>query len=475
MIALYAYARQTVAVMGLGRSGLATARALMAAGARVQAWDDNPDLRAMATAEGIPVVNLADLSAPRGDWGRMAAVVWSPGIPHTLPKPHPVARIARDRGVPLVCDIDLLARARQDSFFLGVTGTNGKSTTTALIGHILDSRHYPVGVGGNLGPAALSLPSLPFHGTYVLELSSYQLELSSALDCDIAVLLNISPDHLDRHGDLEGYVAAKCRIFAGGCRPRTAIIGVDDPHGRAIARRLVERCHCRVIPVSGTEVPKGGVGVDRDQLVDATQARPRPLAALSEFPALPGDHNAQNAAAAYAACRARGMDARQILPALRSFSGLPHRQERIASLRDVTFINDSKATNADATAKALACYDTVYWIAGGRAKEGGITSLAPWFDRIRHAFLIGECASTFEATLRGQVPTHRCGELAKAVKRAAETAWRDGEPGAVVLLSPAAASWDQFTGFEQRGDQFRQLVQALSSSAPATAAKGGRR
>jgi UDP-N-acetylmuramoylalanine--D-glutamate ligase len=471
---IYEYAGQNVAVMGLGKSGLTAARALAATGTRVHAWDDNPALRDAAKAEGLTITNLADLSDRRNDWPTMAAVIWSPGIPHTHPQSHPVARIARERHIPLFCDVELLLRAERDCFFVGITGTNGKSTTTALIGHIMKAAGHPTQVGGNLGIPALSLDPLPFYGTYVLELSSYQLELTPSLDCDVAVLLNITPDHLGRHGGMEGYIKAKRHIFDGGCGPHWAVVGIDDAPTRAIFEALRRLGRHRLVPISTQSLPKRGVGAVDGMLVDAMEGRkPREILDLLDIDSLPGEHNWQNAAAAYAACRARGLAPEVIAKAMRTFPGLPHRQELVAEIQGVRFVNDSKATNAEAADKALCCYENIYWIAGGQPKEGGIASLAPHFEHMRHAFLIGEAAPAFEQVLRGKVVTHRSGDLAKAVKQAADLAWSEGHEEAVVLLSPACASWDQFRSFEHRGDSFRALVSALH--APKDKAKGGRK
>ncbi|MBK1663973.1 UDP-N-acetylmuramoyl-L-alanine--D-glutamate ligase [Rhodospirillum rubrum] len=474
LIPLYQYAGQDLGIMGLGKSGMATARALAGTGTRVHAWDDSPILRDAARAESVPLCDLTDQTSRNSPWPALQGVVWSPGIPHTFPQPHPVAVIAHERGVPLFCDIDLLARARQDSFFLGITGTNGKSTTTALIGHILKAARHPVQVGGNLGTPALSFEPLPFHGTYVLELSSYQLELVPSLCCDVAVLLNITPDHLARHGGMDGYIAAKRQIFRCGPRPGVAVVCIDDEPSLAIHDALCRENGRKVVAVSTRALPRGGVGAVDGQLVDATQGRPRAVADLTTIATLPGAHNWQNAAAAYAACRQHGIDAKIIVEAMASFPGLPHRQELVAEIDGVRFINDSKATNADAADKALRCYDTVYWIAGGQPKEGGIVSLEPHFRRMRQAYLIGQAAPAFERTLKGKVPLSQVGTLARAVTEAAKAAWRDAIPGAVVLLSPACASWDQFSSFEHRGDIFRELVADLAHTR-AAAKPGGRR
>jgi UDP-N-acetylmuramoylalanine--D-glutamate ligase len=445
-----------VAVLGLGRSGLSAARALMESDAEVWAWDDDAERRAAAAAEGIPLVDLTGC-----DWRELTSLVISPGIPHNQPKPHPVAALARRHRCEVIGDIELLARAQRDASFLGVTGTNGKSTTTALIGHILEISGREVQVGGNLGRPALDLEPLGTGGIYVLEMSSYQLEITLSITFDVAVLLNVSPDHLDRHGGLEGYVAAKRLIFHRQTTPRTAVIGVDDETCREIWRQLSEAGEQVVIPVSGGGRAPDGAYVDEGILTDDTEGRRTPVLDLRDVPSLPGRHNWQNAAAAYAACKAIGVQPPVVSACLSSFPGLPHRQELIAVIDGVRYVNDSKATNADAAAKALACYDAVYWIAGGRPKETGLAGLEPLFPRIAQAFLIGEAQDAFAAALDGRVEFTRCGDLDRATALARETATAEHRPGAVVLLSPAAASFDQFADFEERGERFRVLVEAL--------------
>jgi UDP-N-acetylmuramoylalanine--D-glutamate ligase len=453
MIVVDAFAGKRVAVLGLARSGVAAARALAAGGGEVLAWDDNPAVR-----EGVAGdIALTDAA----QWHDIAALVLSPGIPHSFPQPHPAVLRARAEGADIIGDIELLGRAQPAARTIGITGTNGKSTTTALIGHILAAAGRRVEVGGNLGTAALSLAPLGADGTYVLELSSFQLELVTTLAFDVAVLLNITPDHLDRHGGMDGYIAAKRRIFAHQGRDAVAIVGVDDAICRDIAERLRRDAPARVVPISVTARPAGGVSVDNGWLVDATGRQPHRVHDLTQDARLPGSHNWQNAAAAYAAARAAGVEADAIVAAIRSFPGLAHRQELVATIDGVRFINDSKATNADAAEKALACYQAIYWIAGGLPKAGGITSLTPYFGRLRHAYLIGTAAEEFAATLDGSVGYTRCGDLATALSAAAEEARRDAVPGAVVLLSPACASYDQFAHFEARGDAFRALVAQL--------------
>ncbi len=446
----------TVAVMGLGKSGAVAARALAAAGATVLAWDDTAERR--AAIERIPGVTVTDLAA-RGLAG-VEALVLSPGIPHTHPAPHPVATAAKDAAVPIIGDVELLLRALPDRRLVAITGTNGKSTTTALIGHILASAGVPAEVGGNLGRPALDFDDPGADGVVVLELSSYQLELTPSLAPTVSVWLNLTPDHIDRHGDLAGYVAAKRRIFAHQTLSGVAVVGCDDAISRDIAERL-RRDGCRVVDISGEGPAVGGVYAEDGELVDARSGRPETVLVLSEAAALPGVHNAENAAAAYAACAALGLRRQAIADGIRSFPGLAHRQERIASAGGVLYVNDSKATNADAAARALACYGAIYWIAGGRGKEGGVSSLAPYFPRIRKAYLIGESAGAFARQIGDGCPTALCRTLEMAVRQAHLDARAEKQPGAVVLLSPAAASFDQFPNFEVRGDRFRTLVHEL--------------
>ncbi len=462
MIELAGTKGKTYAVMGLGASGIVTAAALARAGARVLAWDDNAPRRAEAEGRGV---TLADLAA--ADLAGAEALVLSPGIPHTYPKPHPVAERARAAGVPIVCDVELLLRANRTARVIGITGTNGKSTVTALTGHVLKVAGVPCAVGGNLGPAALGLAPQGADGAYVLELSSYQIERIATAGLDVAVLINITPDHLDRHGGMVGYVAAKERLFALARPGAAAVIGADDPHCLAIAERARTR-GLRVIPISAERAVAGGVHVEHDRVIDATGATPRVIADLSGAEALPGVHNHQNAAAATAAALAFGVAPEAIARALLSYPGLPHRQEKVRVIGRVAYVNDSKATNPDAALRALACYDDIFWIAGGLAKDGGFDALRPGFARIRHAFLIGKAAPAIAGTLGRDVPHTRSGTLSAALEAAHRAAQAHPRP-AVVLLSPACASFDQFANFEARGDAFRALVAAL----PEDAAAGG--
>lgn len=431
------------AVLGLGKNGAPAAVALSAMGAEVVAWDDNAASRAAleATAGEQTVsvqanfapLRVSDLAHGPFDFD---ALVLSPGIPHRLPKPHPVARRAIEAGVPILSDVELLFQAVRSAGsrarFVGITGTNGKSTTTALLAHILDSAGIPVAAGANLGPAALSLPLLPHDGVYVLEMSSYMLERIATVRFDAAAMLNLSADHIDRHGDMAGYAMAKRSIFDRQTANDLAVVGVDDAASSDMAGWLDSR-QARVVRVSGSEIP------------------------LASGPALPGAHNAQNAAAATAMARFLGVPDAVIAAGLASYPGLPHRQQRIVTIDGVTFVNDSKATNADASERALVCYDRLIWIAGGMAKEGGIEPLVPLFPRIARAMLIGRDAPVFAATLKREgVPFDMVDTLEAAVPAAFAAAKSERAP--IVLLSPACASWDQFTGYDQRGDRFAELA-----------------
>jgi UDP-N-acetylmuramoylalanine--D-glutamate ligase len=436
-----------VPVMGLGISGLATALALQKSGVEVWAWDDSPESVAKARAAGAHVVDLttADLS-------KAEILVLSPGIPHSFPEPHPIVLRARDARLKLVGDVELLARAAPKARKVGITGTNGKSTTTALIGHVLQSAGRTVAIGGNLGTPVLSFPALDETGIYVLEMSSYQLELLDTLVFDVGVHLNVTPDHLDRHGGMPGYVAAKARMFKGQHEGQTAIIGVDDLHSVDIAKGIDRQ---RLVRLSVKHAEPGGVAVIDGVIVE----NGRTVADIRDFPTLPGAHNWQNAGAAYAACRALGLDDATVVAGMRSFPGLPHRQQLVATLGGVRFVNDSKATNADAAAKALGCYERIRWIAGGRPKIGGLTGLDRYMPRVAKAYLIGEAQADFARWLDGRAPFALCGHLERALADAA----REAQPGDVVLLAPACASFDQYRSFEVRGQHFMELVRALAS------------
>lgn len=459
MIPVESMRGRTVAVLGLGLSGRAAGRALAAGGAQIWAWDDAAAQRAAAAAEGLPLVRL-DLC----NWSRVDRLVLSPGIPHRHPRPHRLVRQARAAGVPVVGDVELLVENQPTRQIVGITGTNGKSTTTALLGELLRHAGRGVQVGGNIGLPVLDLLPKPLDDIYALELSSYQLELTEHLACAAAVILNISPDHLDRHGGMAGYVLAKRRILRNQRASDCAIIGVDDAYGQALAVQVGQDGPQRVIPVAVTRRLAAGISAEHGILVDGLDGALREVMDLRPLERLRGQHNWQNAAAAYAAVRALGLDPDSACAGMSRFEGLPHRMELVAEVDGVRFINDSKATNAEAAARALASYDDIFWIAGGRPKQGGLEGIGPGLDRVRQAFLIGEAAPGFAAVLAGEVPVTRSGDLATALHQAAEVAWASGLGAPVVLLAPACASFDQFENFEARGEAFRRLVAELAAA-----------
>ncbi|MGM0583064.1 MAG: UDP-N-acetylmuramoyl-L-alanine--D-glutamate ligase [Pseudomonadota bacterium] len=468
MIPVPGYEGRRVGVLGLGRSGLAAAKALELGGAVPVCWDDGEAARGQAEVEGHAVADLTRDRAWSEDGEALAALIVSPGVPALYPAPHPAVEQAWARGVPVDNDVGLLFRALADldpvefdhpPRVVCVTGSNGKSTTTALIGHLLESAGRMVQLGGNIGRGALSLDPPHDGDTLVLELSSYQIELARTLAPDLAVFLNLSDDHLDRHGGRGGYFAAKARLFELGA-PERAVIGLDEPEGRFLADRLRGRAlEGEGDPVIGMSVTRKlanegwAVAARKGFLSETRRGKQTASADLRELPTLQGAHNHQNACAAWAACRALGLGPRQIEAGLKSFPGLPHRLERVAEREGVVFVNDSKATNADAAEKALRTFPRIRWIAGGRPKAGGIASLVPLFERIACAYLIGEAAEGFAEAL-GETPHVVCGDLETAVARAAAEA----QPGETVLLSPACASFDQFPDFEARGDAFRRLA-----------------
>jgi UDP-N-acetylmuramoylalanine--D-glutamate ligase len=464
MIPVRGYAGHRVAVLGLGRSGRPAIAALIAGGAEVVAWDDSPAARASAAADGIP---LADLTRATS-WQGVTALVVSPGIPHLYPAPHPAVAAAWDAGVAVDNDIGLFFRSFATPAWerfdrtpqvVAITGSNGKSTTTALLAHVLAAAGRPVQVGGNIGRGVLDLDPAADGIVVVLELSSYQIELARALQPDIAVFLNLSPDHLDRHGGMGGYFAAKRRLFTQG-GPSRSIIGVDENEGRFLANAMREVAGTGdpVIEVSVTRKLAGAgwnVTARKGFLAESRHGRQVASIDLRRMLTLPGAHNHQNACAAYAAARSLGLAPRQVEAALASYPGLAHRSQLVATWKGVRIVNDSKATNVDAAEKALLSFERIRWIVGGRPKEGGIEALRPLFPRIARAYLIGEAADAFAATL-GATPHVVAGTLDAAVAAALDEA----EPGEVVLLAPACASFDQFESFEERGRAFEALVRA---------------
>jgi UDP-N-acetylmuramoylalanine--D-glutamate ligase len=469
MIPVTIFAGRDVAVFGLGLSGIAAAHALAAGGARVLAWDDTQEARDKAAAQGVGMHDLAG-----ADWTRIAALVLAPGIPLTHPEPHWSVTAARAAGVEVIGDTELFFRekARQGSGakVVVITGTNGKSTTTALTAHLLQGGGRPVALGGNIGRAVLDLPPFATSLTYVLELSTFQIDLTPSLAPDAAALINITPDHLDRHGTIENYAAIKARVFDGVPADGTAVIGVDDSYSRAIADALHGPLAVKRIAVGYTVTT--GVWAKDGMLTEVENGVERGRVSLDGIGSLRGAHNWQNAAVAYALARSQGLDASTIGKGLGTFAGLAHRMEQVARLGSVLFVNDSKATNADAAAKVLASFTDIYWIVGGRPKAGGLDGLEPFFPRIARAYLIGEAADAFAAQLGGQVDHVQCATLDRAIEAAAADARRSRGAEPVVLLSPACASYDQFANFEARGKSFRDLVMRLPGVSPVQPKQG---
>ena len=462
MIEARTFAGKHVAVFGMGMSGLAAGRSLLAGNASILAWDDGDRGRDAARAAGFPVADLRE-----ADWRMLDALILAPGVPLTHPEPHWAAKLAEANGVEIIGDTEVFVRERRRSGvgtkLIAITGTNGKSTTTALTHHLLASCGVDAVLGGNIGRAVLDLPAFGDGRHYVLELSSFQLDLTPSLDPNVAILLNITPDHLDRHCTMENYAAVKEKIFDHLSSEAVAIIGADDSLCDAIADRAHKR-GLRELRVSALKPVASGLYAENQVLFEATNAGAEKRAELGGIGSLRGAHNAQNAAAALAAARSVGLPWEKLTKALRTFPGLAHRMEEIRRMGSVLFINDSKATNADAAERALLSFSNIYWIAGGKPKEGGIASLAPHFSRIKKAYLIGESSQAFAKTLDGNLPFAVSGTLDRAVAEAAADALAAEPADSVVLLSPACASYDQFPNFEVRGDAFRSLVQALPAN-----------
>ncbi len=460
MIPVTIFAGRKVAVFGIGLSGLASARALAAGGAQPVLWDDAEKGRDAAREAGFETTDLKE-----ADWSGFAALVLSPGVPLTHPEPHWTVKQARAAGVEVIGDTELFCRQHRAegsrAKIVAITGTNGKSTTTALTAHLIAASGRRVAMGGNIGAAILDLEPFADDLTYVLEYSSYQIDLTPGLAADAACLLNVTPDHLDRHGTLENYAAVKARIFAGLGADGAAVIGVDDAPSVRIADRIAARRPVRRISVLNPL--ENGVFLRGSDLVEADNGKEAPPVSLAGIGSLRGEHNAQNAAAALALCRAVGLTREEIAAGLKTFPGLAHRMEQVGRIGRVLFVNDSKATNADAAAKALASFDAIYWIAGGLAKDGGLSGLESHFPRIRRAYFIGQAAEDFALAVGGRLPHAISGTLDAALREAARdaAAAQDAEP--VVLLSPACASFDQFPNFMARGNAFRDAVAALGA------------
>lgn len=471
MIPVSTFEGKRVAVFGLGGSGLSTARALVEGGADILADDDNRKSRELASKSGIATGSLRD-----ADWSSFDALVLAPGVPLTHPEPHWSVRLAHQNNVEIIGDIELFCRERRghcaNSMFVAITGTNGKSTTTALIGHIFKQAGRNVQIGGNIGTAILELAPPSLDTVHVIECSSYQIDLAPSLDPSIGVILNVSPDHIDRHGNLEHYASVKERLIAGS---QTAIIGVDDAICSAMAdgfernsdsasNRETKNPALNLVRISTGDAIKTGLlfkGTGVYQIEGEVETR---VSDLTGIGSLRGTHNGQNAAAAYAVCRAAGLTSVEINAGLNSFPGLTHRMEEIGKIGHVLFVNDSKATNAEAAERSLMSFERIYWLAGGRKKEGGVTSLVRHGSRIAKAYLFGEAEQDFERTLTGYCPVAVCGTLDNALRAAFEDAETDIAEEPVILLAPACASFDQFPNFELRGEAFREGFRALNSA-----------
>jgi UDP-N-acetylmuramoylalanine--D-glutamate ligase len=469
MIAAKAFANRTVAVFGLARTGLGAVRSLVAGGTTVIAWDDSSTARDLGGQEGAQIMPWREWP-----WEKIAALVLSPGVPLTHPKPHGVVEHANSAKVPVIGDVELFAREIRPnrdlpgkSPVIAITGTNGKSTTTALVGHILTQCGFDAQIGGNIGKSVLELSGPSAKTIYVLEMSSFQIDLAPGLVPDVALLSNLSPDHIDRHGSMENYAAIKARLMRQTAKDGQVAIGVDDAYASAIFTQLSAAGGAQAHPVSVGKVLGRGIFVVDGALYDAMGGRAVKVMDMTTAGHLPGVHNWQNAALAYGAVRPFVSDTKAIADAIASFPGLAHRMEDVGHIGKIIFINDSKATNADATARALAVYPDIFWIAGGKPKDGGITALSSFFPRIRKAYLIGEAANQFARTLDGKTLYEMSGTLDVAVARAAADAAASASDAPVVLLSPACASYDQFKDFEQRGDAFRGLVARLPRNARA--------
>ncbi len=459
MIPITTFAGKTVAIFGLGKSGLLAAGALIKGGARVIVYDDDEKSRANAQAAALTVQDLRE-----ADWSTIAALVLAPGVPLTHPVPHWSVTLAHKAEVDIIGDIELFCRQRAASRLncplVAITGTNGKSTTTALVAHILANAGRDVQMGGNIGVPVLALAPFAPGRIYVLEVSSYQVDLAPSLHPSVGILLNVSEDHLDRHGTMENYAALKALVPAAVEPGGTAVVSVDDDYTRDAASRI-ERAGRTIVRVSVKGPLRDGLYAEGTRIVRAAGGKADVVAQLAGIGSLRGEHNAQNAACAAAACLALGLDLPAIQQGLATFPGLAHRMQQVGRKGNVLFVNDSKATNADSAAKALASFHDIFWIAGGKPKTGGIAGLAEFFPRIRKAYLIGEAAADFAVTLSGKAPYEIAGILSAAVAAAARDAEASGLKEAVVLLSPACASFDQYRNFEVRGQAFTDLVQSL--------------
>ncbi len=457
MTPITSFKDKKVALFGLGGSGFVSAQALVAGGANVSVWDDKESARDRARDAGLNVVDLHD-----ADWKQFSSFVLAPGVPLTHPEPHWSVKKAKEAGVEIIGDIELFCRERNHiaprSLFVAITGTNGKSTTTALVAHLFSTIGLDVQIGGNIGTPILALEPPADNRVHVIECSSFQIDLTPSINPWAGVLLNVTPDHLDRHGTMENYAAIKERLVAGA---ENAVVCLDDDICVAIAERLKKaKKPGTSVSVTHDDLAEGIV-LDGTKLVRHIQGHAVPIADLAGIHSLRGKHNAQNAAAAIAALGPFGLNPEIVKKGLETFPGLPHRMEEVGRLGKILFVNDSKATNADAAEKALLSFEQIFWIIGGRAKEGGIEPLRSLFPKVVKAYLVGEATELFAETIGDALPYERCGTLDIALLAATRDAEASLLDAPVVLLSPACASFDQFPDFEKRGDYFRGLVKAL--------------
>jgi UDP-N-acetylmuramoylalanine--D-glutamate ligase len=465
MIEATFFCNKKVGVFGLGISGISTLSSLIAGGAKVIAWDDNASNNLQyGKSLQIPLDKIL-FNIQHLEWETIDYLILSPGIALTHPVPHPIVTLAKRLNIPIICDVEILWNNYPTTNYLGITGSNGKSTTTSLINHIFKSCDIPCQVGGNIGIPVLDLEPMDNNGIYVLELSSFQLDLIDKTTINTAILLNITPDHIDRHGSFENYVESKLKIFRRQKESDIAIIGVDCPMGEKVISTLNQRGYTgQIIRISGKRVLSEGISVVNEVLYYNYHSKNLSFN-LGNLQYIPGSHNGQNIAAAFTACITNRTNPEAIINAIKSFKGLKHRMQFIDQINNVIFINDSKATNAEAAEKALLTFDNIFWIAGGKEKEGGIDSLKDVFHKIKHTFLIGEAQNNFaEALNKYQVKYTKCEVLQVAVEQAAKMAFAENLPNSYVVLSPACASYDQWKNFEIRGEAFCKYVQNIKNN-----------
>lgn len=462
MLLASVFKRKKIMVFGLGITGISVAKALSSGGADVIAWDNTP-----ASVNNLKNMNLKNVSFKNFeevDWSGIDLLVLSPGVPLTHPKPHPIVAFAKKVSCPVICDIEILYYQVPEAFYIGITGTNGKTTVTALLGEIFQNNEIPTRVGGNIGISATDFDSLGKTGVYILEMSSYQLDLIDKTRFNISILLNISPDHLERHGGIDGYIKAKTNIYKNQGIEDIAIVGIDTEYSFSVYKNLKKNKNLKkIIPVSSLEFQKGGVSVSDGVLFNDIDGVGTKIS-LNNIK-LRGKHNFQNIAAAFACAYLYGIDEESVINSINKFSSVRHRMQFLGKIGNVEFINDSKATNCSSAYASLAEYDNIFWIAGGINKEGDdINSLSEFFKKIEKAFLFGKAKEEFGSALEGKVDYVFCNDLDEAFKLSCEDAFSRPEKDSVVILAPACSSFDQWKNFEERGNYFCDLVAKLRKS-----------